>query len=314
MTTVAAIVTTYYRNEFLPQAIESLLDSEDVSIEIYVVDMSCERHAEQVVSEYDVNYVPILSYDTENTLEQIGRARDIGVSISDEDYVFFLDDDDTVSPDGISKLRGSLDGSCGVAFGIPDSLLSPHMIKQYYRADNPVDPDSIRSFMLGMLTTPLSTCAMLVERDVIERIPPIAELPHDDIATVFELTTETPIATVNETIVSSQQDDPDAGLSEESLRGQARMFSEYNEYYDTIPDELKLLDEQYEYAKSQHHRYNAMAALQNRTWSAEAIREYFNSARNNPNSTVYVYSRFLASLFGSHGISLFGKAQGKEIV
>ncbi|ELZ89499.1 glycosyl transferase [Haloferax elongans ATCC BAA-1513] len=313
MKTIDAIVTTYYRNEYLKTAIESLLASKGVVVEVYVVDMSCERHAEEVVREYDVNYVPIQSYDTDHTLKQIAKARDIGVALSTEDYVFFLDDDDTVTPDGLSKLVNSLNGQCGVAFGMPDSLLSPEMIKPFYTNENPLNPERLRSFMLGLLTTPLSTCAMVVERESIESIPPIASLPHDDIATVFELSTTTNIATIDEVIVHSQQKEPDAGLSKESLYGQANIFTEYQDYYDEIPTEFRLTDRQYEAAKSEYHRYKAMAALSDRYWSSSAIYQYYNSAKTRPYGITYGYLRFLASLFGSLGLFLFAKIQGKKV-
>lgn len=313
METIAAVVTTYYRNEHLPRAIESLLESEDVSVEVYVVDMSCERHAEPVAREYDANYVPILSYDTDHTLEQIAKARDIGVAVSDEEYVFFLDDDDLVSEDGLSKLLDLLDGPCGVAFGIPDSLLTLELIRPYYAMDNPIDRDDLRAFILGLLSTPLSTAAMLIERETIESIPPIADLPHDDIATVFELTLVTEIATLDELTVSTQRDSHGAGISPESLEGQAKVFTEYNEYYDDIPEKYTS-DGQYDRSRAEHHRYMGMAALRYQSWSFDAIRHYFKSAWIRPGLNVFSYAQCAAALFGKPGVDTLRRLLGRKII
>lgn len=313
METIAAVVTTYYRNEYLPRAIESLHGSEDVSIEVYVIDMSCERHAEPIAREYGTNYVPILSYDTEHTLKQIAKARDIGVAVSDEDYIFFLDDDDLVSEDGLSKLLDMLDGPCGVAFGMPDSLLSPGAIRSYYAMDNPIDLDRLRAFILGLLSTPLSTAAMLIERETIESIPPIADLPHDDIATVLELTFETEIATLEEIIVNTQRDSHGAGISPESLEGQAKIFTEYNEHYDDIPEEY-VANRQYERSRAEHHRYMGMAALRYQSWSSDAIRHYFNEARIRPGLNVYNYAQCAAAVLGKPGVDALRRLLGRKVI
>ncbi|OYR41434.1 hypothetical protein DJ75_14110 [Halorubrum sp. Eb13] len=51
--TISVIITTYYRNELLTEAIESILAQEYEPVELIVVDDSGVGHAEPVTERYD---------------------------------------------------------------------------------------------------------------------------------------------------------------------------------------------------------------------------------------------------------------------
>lgn len=313
MKSIGVIIVTYYRNEQLAAAIESALASKDVSVSVYVVDMSCERHAKPVADRYDVHYVPVLSYETEDTIEQIAKAREIGIRVSNEEYISFLDDDDTIVEDGLYKMSERVDETCGVAFGIMDSLLAREIISPFYAAENPVDTDEVRAFILSKLSTPFSISAMVVRRDVIEAVPNIWELPHDDIATVLELTMETEIASLDEVVMEAQQEEHGASLSKESIDGQADIFPEYEGLYDELPAERVPISEQKDAARAEHYRYKGMAELTEKNWSFAAIRYYYRSARTQPRTSVWTYLQLLSTLFGTWGLSLYQKLYVKAI-
>jgi len=50
---ISIIIPTYYRNDVLPEAIESVLDQNYEPTEVIVVDDSGEGNAEPVIAEYD---------------------------------------------------------------------------------------------------------------------------------------------------------------------------------------------------------------------------------------------------------------------
>ena len=50
---ISVIIPTYYRNDLLPEAIESVLEQDYEPLEIIVVDDSGEENAEPVLAEHD---------------------------------------------------------------------------------------------------------------------------------------------------------------------------------------------------------------------------------------------------------------------
>ncbi|SDJ80941.1 Glycosyl transferase family 2 [Natronorubrum texcoconense] len=295
MSTVSVVITTYFRNDQLQRAIESVIHQPNVDADIYVIDMSGRETARPVAEEYGVRYVPIRSFSVDNALEQVAIARDIGASISDGDYLYFLDDDNVVVNGGLSRLVEALEDDVGVACCIMDGLLTPQQIYPFFASDEVVDPEAVLEFTLMNLVAPFSLSGMLIERDTLEAIPPMRELPHDDIAVVIELAAVTGFSTVGEKLVE-MQGYHGLSLTEDSIEGRIALFEHYAEVYDHLPDTIE------QYGQSRKHFLLAKLELLDRRWSPRMIYHYGKYAYHYPDATKVQYLTAVASLFGRSGV------------
>ncbi|MCS7281140.1 MAG: glycosyltransferase family 2 protein [Desulfobacterota bacterium] len=84
---VSAIITTYNRRDFVKEAIESVLNQDHRPEEIIVVDDGSDDGTEEEVKKYPVKYVW-----KENG--GVSSARNLGIKISNGEYIAFLDSDD----------------------------------------------------------------------------------------------------------------------------------------------------------------------------------------------------------------------------
>lgn len=94
---VSVVVPTYYRNEWIPKAIESVFDQTYEPVEVIVVDDSGERYAETVAREYDITYIAHEQNRGGNP------ARNTGIEAAEGEYIQLLDDDDRLEPTKIEK-------------------------------------------------------------------------------------------------------------------------------------------------------------------------------------------------------------------
>lgn len=109
-TTVSVIVPTYRRSESLARALESLANQSYQDFEIIVVDDNGDEKWNQTVStivdSFRVSH-PSISLQLEQNHPNQGSAksRNIGIDLSQGEYITFLDDDDLYLPD---KIRNQL--------------------------------------------------------------------------------------------------------------------------------------------------------------------------------------------------------------
>ncbi len=298
MESISVIVTTYFRNEMLENAIRSVQNQSGVTTSTYIIDMSGCEHARPVAEEFDVQYLPIRGYDTENKLEQVATARDIGKNVSDDPYIFFLDDDNVLVDGALHTLQDSLvtNAESGAACCVMDGLLTPRVVHPFFESDGPTPSEPVIRFTLTGLVAPFSITAMLVERSVLETIQPMRQLPHDDIGVILEILTTTTIATVGKRLVIMQDDH---GLSESTDCHEGRMaiYTHYEDLYEEVPKEVR------QYAKSEWSYLRGSMTLKHQYWSPSAIRHFFRYVSSNPDPTRYQYLLFLSSFFGVAGLN-----------
>lgn len=106
MIKVAAIIPTYKRNDQLPRAIDSVLKQTYKNIVAVVIDDNDENDefsngVKRIVSNYS-NSNRVIYCRQPNHING-ASARNYGVSITDAEYIAFLDDDDEWMPDKIEK-------------------------------------------------------------------------------------------------------------------------------------------------------------------------------------------------------------------
>lgn len=93
----SVIIPTYYRNDWLLKAIESVDNQTYGPIEIIVIDDSGDRYAEPVAEERDVTYIAHEENRGGNP------ARNTGIEAAEGEYIQLLDDDDQLEPTKIEK-------------------------------------------------------------------------------------------------------------------------------------------------------------------------------------------------------------------
>lgn len=226
--TVSVIITTYYRNDRLSDAIESVVNQTYNPIEIIIVDDSGEQHAAKVVGDYDVKYV------AKDSNEGQISAWNSGISVSNGDYIQFLDDDDELSPTKIEKQVSKLESDsdvgvvyCGMqwesgSISTPDANLRGDVLEEVLTLD----------------TSPCVTSTILMRRSVVEDIYPIPEYPAstDDVLKI-ELAKITEFDFVDAPLIIRGVGEDNVGVKQK-VDSWKRIISEYNELYSSQPDRV----------------------------------------------------------------------------
>ena len=102
---VSVIICSYNRADWLREAIESLLvlDTENFSYEILVIDNASTDHTAETVTELQRNNPDRIRYMLENE-PGVSFARNRGVAESNGQWIAFFDDDEMAEPDWLLQL------------------------------------------------------------------------------------------------------------------------------------------------------------------------------------------------------------------
>jgi glycosyltransferase involved in cell wall biosynthesis len=191
---VSVILTTYYRNDALREAIETVLAQTYDPIEVVVVDDSGDRNAEPVVADYDVRYIA-----HEENRDQVA-AWETGIAATDGTYVQFLDDDDLLGPGKIARQVAVFesDHDVGVVYcGVdsPDGECSP----------DPAVRGDVLAHALVFDMFPCYTTSMLIDRRCLEEVRPFTHTRNrTDIRLMIELARVTAFEYVDDILVEQR--------------------------------------------------------------------------------------------------------------
>lgn len=293
--TVSVIIPTYYRNERLAAAIESVLHQSYRPIEVVVVDDSGEAHARSVVDDYDsVVYVPL----DRNRGAQAARSR--GVEESSGSYIQFLDDDDTLKPTKIERQMPLFGDGVGVVYCgfewehggrvLPDADVRGDVLEEALRFE----------------TVPCMTPTMLVAREPLLDICPLRDRPGaDDAGIKIRLARRTQFDFVDEPLVRRGNSPDSRGDSPGSPDGIRLLLDEYDFLYDQFPPEVRRT------ALSKLHLERARVESTEKAWSPTAIAATAQACYYAPKATNVAY--LMASLFGRPGRSLAKSLYAKTL-
>ncbi|QGX96471.1 glycosyltransferase family 2 protein [Haloplanus rallus] len=301
MTELASIIiTTYYRNEWLRLAIKSAINQTYENVETIVVDDSGERHAENVVSDYDVTYIP------HDKNRGANPARNTGFQASSGKYIQFLDDDDQLLPEKIERhveiIRENED--VGVAYcgfftdekegrtdGTSDSRREVHP-KPDVRGD-------VLEQALRMSMHPCIPSTMLIERSVLKSIMPLTPRPaRDGIDIRLLLANKTRFEYSDELLLERGIHEDHRGEKPEAMPDMIRVVKDYKEIYDAY-------DPQIRYQRLETvYRMHSRRLLDEKLWSPQAILSslkalYWMSKQSYVN--VVTVALVFAAVFGKPG-------------
>jgi len=288
--TVSVIIPTYYRNELLREAIQSVQDQDHSNVELIVVDDSGEGFARDTVEEFDVD--EYIAFD-ENRGDN--NARTAGVKRSKGKYISFLDDDDTFHKTKLTKQVSILEQNddvgvvyCGIEF--PSRIELP-------------DPDVKGEVLSRALRFDMSTCTtstLLIRKDLLLDILPLKQRPGaSDLGWIIELAQRTKFEYVNEPLVSQPHSEDSQGSSIGAAHGRQHIIEEYNHLYEKFDKQIK------KRALRNMHFFTGITLLRNKTWSPAAtvsfIKAYYHSRDFKD------FMRIIASLFGMQGFKIGAK-------
>lgn len=279
---ISVIIPTYYRNDLVRDAIESVLQQDYEPVELIVVDDSGEGNAEPVLREYDD--VRAIIRDENGDQEQ---AYMTGIEVSTGDYIHFLDDDDLLLEGNLSKTAEVLeeDPDVGVAYcGVKRGE------EQFY--PKPEVSGNILEPALRLDVFPCYTCSMLIERDILMDTMP---LPYVDLSLMIELAQRTEFDYVNKCLTRYRTEESRKWVGTSRFESVRQVFREQKDVYDQYP---AIRNDVF----SNYYEREARARLEQRLWSSRAILAFSKAMYYTDTRRFRCGAQFVASLFGRPGL------------
>jgi glycosyltransferase involved in cell wall biosynthesis len=280
----SVVIPTHYRNDWLPEAIESALGQTHEPVEIIVVDDSGEGHAESVVSEYDVQYIA-----HERNLGG-NPARNTGIEAATGDYIQLLDDDDRILPTKLEKQIEVFEAnpSVGVVYcGLQQENGDLVFPKEENRGD--VLAQALRIHELH----PCQTGTLLFRGDLLRDLLPLADREAgDDLGLKIRAAALTEFDFVDE-ILLVKGDSGDHRSSK--LEFSDEIFSiveEFDQLYDRFDDEVR------KHALRAAYQSRATRLVNQHQWSLEAILCFARALSYSDSPDPKLVGSFVSSIFG----------------
>lgn len=299
---ISVVIPTYYRNDALRRALQSVYEQNYDSIEILVVDDSGEAHGKPVVNEFDnITYIQ----KDQNEGPQI--ARTIGIERSHGKYVQLLDDDDRLHEEKFQKQVRKLKRSTDVGV-----VYSGFSWENGYTA---LPKKDVRGDVLDRAlmfdTAPCITSTMLTEREVLDQILPLKDRTGaDDTGLKIELAKITEFEYIDEALVYRTESPDSRGNSLGKLQGQKEILNEFRGLYREFPPSV------YQTALAKTYLVECMLLLDEKLWSSDAILASGKAFYHSPEKSIPYVGVFIASLFGrpgrNIGLSIFQLIRGKS--
>lgn len=292
MSRVSVIIPTYYRNDRLRTALDSVREQTYDPIEIIVVDDSGEQYAQEVVDSIEKEN----TYLAHDSNEGAHAARDTGLQHANGDYIQFLDDDDRLSPEKIAKQVDLLERRNGVG------VVYCGLIYENEEEHLP-DPDvqgNILEDTLRFYDHPLTTSTMLIDSALLDEIQPLYRDSSgaDDIRMSIELAKRTQFDFVDEILVTAGRPENSRGVSWGGVNGRWSIIDNYEPLYDDAPTEVR------REAIAETYQLQGRRYLDDRIWSLAAIYSFGQALRYTPDVTPLHIGEFISSFGGRPGRGL----------
>jgi glycosyltransferase involved in cell wall biosynthesis len=155
--TISVVIPVFNGEEFLPGAIENVLQQDVPSVEIIVVNDGSRDRTDQVAKDY-ADRIIYLSQENRGP----SAARNLGLTRAKGDYIAFLDCDDRWPVRNLSTLRDALDADSDIVLG--------RIQEQCF------DPRQQRWVNRGKPIFSLSLVAMLTRRSTFDDVGPLNEM------------------------------------------------------------------------------------------------------------------------------------------
>ncbi len=123
---VSVIMSTHNRaKDFLPKAIESVLNQAYLDFELIIIDDASTDNTKEVVESYQKKDSRVRYLRLDENFGCDTRPKNIGIQAALADWVAFLDDDCQFRPDHLAVLKKTLDRNPGIHFVYGDRWIVP---------------------------------------------------------------------------------------------------------------------------------------------------------------------------------------------
>lgn len=281
--TVSVIIPTYYRNEELINALESVKEQTYPHIECIVVDDSGERFAEEAIDTDNLTYVA----HEQNQGAPVARLT--GLEQATGKYIQFLDDDDYLYPRKVEVQVELLEQSdvgvvyCGIRMADGREIL-------------PTEEQlaEVRKRALTFDLWPCYTCSMLIERELLMDIDDFTEYEGaQDGALRIELAHATEFDAVFEVLVDRTDTDRSLGDSRRAVTAHFDMIEGKRDLYAAAGEDVR------RQALAYAHSYKGFYYMRYHFWSIQACLSFLRAVMIRPQRSNVL--PFVASLFGKPG-------------
>ncbi|UWG50002.1 Glycosyl transferase family 2 [Halalkaliarchaeum sp. AArc-CO] len=281
---ISVIIPTYYRNDLVCEAIESVLQQDYDPIELIVVDDSGTGHAKTVLDKYD-QVKAIIGKENRGW----GGAYTTGIKASTGEYIQLLDDDDYLLEGKLSKTAELLDNDpeIGVAYcGLDMDVREP-------RFPDPEVSGDVLERALRFKMFPCCTITMLIEREVLLDTLPLATY-GDDLDLMIELAQRTKFDYVDECLAFYRRETSSKWVSLKKFEETKRIIRHQSDIYDQYPGIRRaVLAELYE--------KEGQARIRKYRWSLNAFLCFLKATYYSDDNKLRCGGQAVASLFGRFG-------------
>lgn len=186
---VSVVVPVYKVEDYLPRCLDSILGQNHRRLEVIVVNDGSPDGCGDIMRDYASRDSRITMIFQENA--GLGAARNSGLAAASGDYVVFIDSDDYVSPDYVSRMvrlarRKSADVViCNFYFELPSGVKIPFPLMTAHRS---LTGDQAGQRALDLLSIPTFAWNKLYRRELFAG-PDITfpSIYYEDVATVAQV-------------------------------------------------------------------------------------------------------------------------------
>ncbi|WP_079980835.1 MULTISPECIES: glycosyltransferase family 2 protein [unclassified Haloarcula] len=282
---VSVVITTYYRNDGLREAIESVKSQSYDNIEIIVVDDSGEKHAAPVVEEFDLTYIP-----NDGNIG-VNKSRSIGIDATQGEYIQLFDDDDILRPTKIEKQVSVMESNTSatvVYCGLKDQ-------KNNFLCPDKNARGDILDLILQFDVEPAHTSTLLFDGPLMRELSPFNSYPAaTDMPFKIRASAHGECDFVDECLVVKK--DLGNKLSE-GLEYSDALLSIINDFEHLYENNKHLRDR----ALANAYRRRGIDYIYNDVWSFEAILSFAKTIYYEENVDAVLIGQFLGSLLGRPG-------------
>ena len=171
---VSIILPVYNVEKYIKECLDSLVNQSYKNIEIIVVNDGSPDNSQKIIDEYSKEYKEVKSYTKENG--GVSSARNLGLDKATGDYVMFVDGDDYVSKDIISKLIEDIKKEkCDIACS--DIIKFYEDGKEtYYKTNQNYSDNDIKNYIIG----DSGPCAKLFKKELFDKVK-FRKLAYEDL-------------------------------------------------------------------------------------------------------------------------------------
>ena len=284
---VSVIIPTYYRNDLLVDTLQSVQNQVYGPIEIIVVDDSGEANAQPVANDFpDIEFIAL----ERNCGAQ--NARTVGARRANGQYIHFLDDDDRMLPEKLSRQVPVLQRTeqTGVVYT---------GIKHKGGRTTLPDPDGRGDVLQKALIFslwPCMTSTMLIETELVEALLPFSDRGGaHDLEMMIQFADRTNFDYVDAPLLYKRINMSSLGHSMTASEARKRLIRAYSSLYANYPESVRKA------ALANTHETEAELRIKKEGWSLRAILSLLKYVFYTPNTGLAPLIKLLAGCFGRPG-------------